>query len=276
MSTVDKVTGESRYIQCGPTRLHILEFGAGEETLLVLPGITSPAATWAFVAERLAREQRVIVWDARGRGFSDHPPVGYTLEDYAADLGLLISALGLRRPALLGHSMGARILMYFAARHPDLTGPVIIADPPMMGPDRPPYPTALVGFMNELRKARVGELTLDELAHLWPTWDEQRLRERREWLPTCGEDAVSQTYLELEQDDILLSWRKLRGPLLLVRGSESKAITAQDEAELRSENPAARCAAVADAGHMIPYDNLEAFLDIVRQFLQSNRERPDT
>lgn len=270
MSAVERATGVSRYAQCGAIRLHVREYGAGENVLLVLPGITSPAATWAFVAERLATEMRVIVWDARGRGLSDHPAAGYAVADFATDLQLLLPALDLRRPAILGHSMGARIAMRFGACRPDRVGPLIIVDPPMIGPGRPPYATPLSAFVDELRKARTGELTLEQLAVSWPSWDTERLRERREWLPTCSEDGLRQSYRGLEQDDLLASWRGLRPPLLLVRGAQSRAITAEDEAELRSENLAAEFVTIPGAGHMIPYDSLEDFLDVVRLFLRAN------
>lgn len=268
MSTVGRVTGVSRYADCGGVRLHVLEYGTGEDTLLVLPGITSPAATWEFVAERLADDIRVVVWDARGRGLSDHPATGYTIADLATDLDLLLDALELRRPAILGHSMGARVAAHFAARRPERVGPLVIADPPMMGPGRPPYASPLSAFVDELRSARAGELTLDRLGRSWPSWDADRLRERRGWLLTCSEDGLRQSYRGLEQDDLLPSWRRLRPPLLLVRGAESRAITAEDEAELRSENPAAAFDSVPGAGHMIPFDNLEDFLGVVGRFLR--------
>ena len=53
-------------------RLHYLDFSTARAApRSVLPGITSPAATWAFVAERLAQTHRVVVPDIRGRGLSE-------------------------------------------------------------------------------------------------------------------------------------------------------------------------------------------------------------
>src|SRR6266852_5643797 len=93
-------------------RQHYLEFG-GESSnapILLLPGITSPAVTWAFVAERLATSHRVLVLDIRGRGLSESKSgLSYTLDDYAEDARSLIEVLGLKLPIVIGHSMGARI-----------------------------------------------------------------------------------------------------------------------------------------------------------------------
>lgn len=259
--------GTSRFVDCGGTRLHLLEYGEGGDPLVVLPGITSPAATWEFVAEQLAGDRRVITWDARGRGLSDHPTSGYTMADFANDLKLLLDGLGLDQPAILGHSMGARILAYFGAHCPHAVGPLILVDPPMMGPGRPPYASPVSAYIDELRKARAGNLTIDELSRSWPSWDVARLRERQVWLPTCSEDGVRESYRGIEQDDLVQSWGALPGPVMLMMGAESPALTTEDEAELRRANPGATYVSVAGTGHMIPFDDLDSFLRVVRRFL---------
>jgi N-formylmaleamate deformylase len=272
MSGQPPVRGVSRFAECGAVRLHALEYGEGGHPLLVLPGITSPAATWEFVAEPLALDGRVLTWDARGRGRSDHPATGYAVADFAADLALFLEATDLHRPAILGHSMGARVLVYFAARHPDKVGPLIIVDPPMMGPGRPPYAAPVSAYLDEMRAARAGELTLEDLRRSWPSWDAPRLRERQQWLPTCSEDGVRESYRGLERDDLVASWRALRGPVLLVRGAESPALSLADERELRVANPQLTYVSIAGAGHMVPYDRLDNFLAVVRNFLANSYE----
>ena len=78
--------------------------------VLILPGISSLAATWDFVAERLATYCRPLILDMRGRGLSDRRATGYQLADYVADTADVIRALGSVPSgcAILGHSMGAR------------------------------------------------------------------------------------------------------------------------------------------------------------------------
>src|SRR5690606_7834786 len=108
--STEGLLGKSRFVQANGLRHHLLEYGPKDATpVLILPGITSPAPTWEFVARELADDYRVFTADIRGRGLSDTPPSGYTLPDYAADAAGVIEALGLDRPIVLGHSMGARI-----------------------------------------------------------------------------------------------------------------------------------------------------------------------
>ena len=104
-------------------RQHCLDYGGNGPPLLIVPGITMPAACVEFLALPLAERHRVISVDPRGRGLSEQPESGYALTDYADDLAALIAALGLERPIVLGHSMGARIAAALAAYHPGRRAP---------------------------------------------------------------------------------------------------------------------------------------------------------
>ena len=135
--STEGLLGKSRFVQANGLRHHLLEYGPKDATpVLILPGIPSPAPTWEFVARELADDYRVFTADIRGRGLSDNPPSGYTLPDYAADAAGVIEALGLDRPIVLGHSMGARIATALGALHPDSAGALVIVDPPLTGPGR--------------------------------------------------------------------------------------------------------------------------------------------
>ncbi|GDY51166.1 hypothetical protein SVIO_017890 [Streptomyces violaceusniger] len=140
LADLAEVPATSRWVRSGDVRLHALDYGGGLPALVVLPGITSPAVTMDFVARELTDLVRPVVLDVRGRGLSDEGE-GYGLEEYAEDTEALITHLGLDRPLLLGHSMGARIAAAVAVRAKVPLRGTVLADPPMSGPDRGPYPT---------------------------------------------------------------------------------------------------------------------------------------
>ena len=48
------------YVVTNGVRLHYLEFPGDGPPLVLLPGITSPAANWGFVGEALAKEQGAV------------------------------------------------------------------------------------------------------------------------------------------------------------------------------------------------------------------------
>ncbi|HKP18454.1 MAG TPA: alpha/beta hydrolase [Gaiellaceae bacterium] len=64
---------------------------------------------------------RLLSFDARGYGASDHPREQYTIEGWAADAAGLIDAVGLERVLVHGTSMGGMIAIAFTAAYPAKT-----------------------------------------------------------------------------------------------------------------------------------------------------------
>jgi N-formylmaleamate deformylase len=255
-------------VAVGDLRIHYLEYGEPGPAVVVVPGITSPAITWEFVSLELARDRRVVTMDVRGRGLSDRAPVGaYRLSDYADDVAGLVEALGLERPAVLGHSMGARIAAAFAAAKPDAAGPSIVVDPPLSGPGRDPYPFPLSVYVESLQEAIAGA-SAEDMRRYFPTWSDEQLRLRAEWLATCDETAVVESYRNFHEEDFFEAWPVVPAPALFVYGLESPVVPESALAEVRSANPGAEVVGIPKAGHMIPWDNLPAFLEAVRRFLE--------
>jgi N-formylmaleamate deformylase len=258
--------GTSGYVETNGVRLHYLEYGRTGPTIVVLPGITSPAITWEFVADELEDDARLVILDIRGRGLSDAPDTGYALTDYAADAAGLIAELGLDRPIILGHSMGARIAAALGALYPEAVGPMIIVDPPLTGPGRGDYSTPLESFRQQLREAREGTTAKDVLRY-FPTWSEREAQIRAEWLETCAEQAVVQTWHHFSDEDFFGYWKALQPPLLFIYGEESPVIPPEGLADVKAENPHAETIGISDAGHMIPWENLADFVAAVRGFV---------
>lgn len=257
---------ESRFVDAGPVRLHVVTHGdadAPRGDLLILPGITSPARTWDFVAAPLAeRGRRVHVLDHRGRGRSGVAASGrYTLDDYAGDAQRVIEALELSRPTVLGHSLGARVAAALGLRQGASVGNLVLAEPPLTGPGRAPYPVPLRFYLDGIEQAREG-LSLDQARTMEPAWDDDRLRDRMRWLGTCDPRAVAETYRGFHQEDFLGLWDRLRRPGL-IHGGASPVLADDGVRELRTRNPGAVVVCVEGADHMLPWSNLAGFVTAV-------------
>lgn len=72
---------------------------------------------------------RTVAWDMRGHGASplDHG-TRFRGEDALDDLAALCEHLSLKRPALVGHSLGGNLVQEFARRSPDRTARLIVID----------------------------------------------------------------------------------------------------------------------------------------------------
>jgi N-formylmaleamate deformylase len=259
---------QSRWIAEAPVRLHTLDYGGERPPLLVLPGITSPAITWDFVVAGLRDLVRPIVLDIRGRGLSDTAAT-YTTDDYADDAERVIAALGLERPLVLGHSMGARIAACLAARRSVELAGTILVDPPLSGPGpRGPYPTPRASFVQQLDAGYAGT-NADEIQRFYPLWPRAELALRARWLSTCDERAILATYDRFTIEDLFSWWRDVPSPAVLIRGGESPVVTAAGAEELAAANPAALQRVVPAAGHMVAWDNHAGFMAEVRALLES-------
>lgn len=265
-----EISVRGAHCMVGTVRLHYLEFdsGAGGRPMLILPGITSPAATWGFVARHLAKDRRVIVADIRGRGMSDNRPgLGYGLDDYSSDALGMMHAADIEQPILLGHSMGARIGVRLAARNPSALSSLILVDPPLTGPGRAPYPTALQSYLSAHEAASRGA-TVDEFRRFNPTWTEAQIADRLEWLPTCLPEAITATYANFHSEDIHSDLRLIDCHTLLIRAAQARVVTSEGAQEVTSLLKHGEAAEIA-AGHMIPWDNLPDFLDCVLAYLRA-------
>lgn len=254
-------------VQANGIRQHYLRYGGKGQPLVLVPGITSPAITWEFVAERLGQQFDTYVLDVRGRGLSSTgPELAYDIDTCADDIIAFTEALNLQSYVLVGHSMGARFGIRAFTRGAAQMEKLVLVDPPVSGPDRRPYPSKLPWYVDSIRAATQG-CGIDTMRDFCPTWTDEQLQLRAEWLHTCYEDAIVTTFNGFHEDDIHQDLPALRIPVLLMVAENGGVIQAEDEAEFRSLVPTIQINTVPDAGHMIPWDNFEGFFDSFADFL---------
>jgi N-formylmaleamate deformylase len=254
-------------------RQHYLRYGgatgqrAARDAVVIVPGITSPAATWGFVGERFGQHFDTYILDVRGRGLSEaSAALDYGLDAQASDVVAFAAALNLSRYAIVGHSMGARIGIRVARSRPSHLTRLVMIDPPISGPGRRPYPSQLPWYVDSIRLAQQG-IDLETMRRFCPTWSEAHLRLRAEWLHTCDERAIVTSFEGLHTDDIHVDLPHISVPALLMAAGRGDVIRAADVDEIRSLLPAISVACVADAGHMIPWDDEEGFYRAFADFL---------
>jgi len=106
-------------------RIHYQQVGEGPD-LVMVHGITGNLAVWHLrIVPALSERFRILTYDLRGHGYSGTPPTGYSPDDMATDLLQLLEALEIERPVVIGHSYGADIALYLAARNPEAVREVI-------------------------------------------------------------------------------------------------------------------------------------------------------
>jgi len=126
-----QMNAEDKFIAIQPKKppteltLHVREWCVDAESaqppFVLVHGLSSNAHTWDGVARRLAEAgHRVVAVDQRGHGLSDKPDGDYDFDTVTDDLALLIDALGLDQPIVVGQSWGGNVMLALGARYPKL------------------------------------------------------------------------------------------------------------------------------------------------------------
>ena len=108
------------------------EAGSGEPPLLLVHGWTCDHTYMAPQFEYFQDTHRVVTVDLRGHGQSDKPEQEYNMAAFADDVAWLCGQLALKKPIVVGHSMGGLIAVELAKQFPDLPGAVITLDSPIV------------------------------------------------------------------------------------------------------------------------------------------------
>lgn len=267
---------QTGYVEANGIRLHYTRTGGARPPVVLAHGVTDDGHCWTPVAEALAPEYDVVMVDARGHGRSEAPERGYDSATQAADLAGVIRVLGLRRPAVLGHSMGAMTALVLAGTEPDLPGAILLEDPPAWWAAAREGSAAdqerLAGmraWMMDLKRKTRDELLAGQRVET-PGWSEGELGP---WADAKLRVSPYVASLFESRPAAAVDWSatlpRIACPALLITGDPERGaiVTEDDAAALRGLVPQVRVTYVPGAGHSIRRDQPARYLEVVRGFL---------
>ncbi|HEX8261248.1 MAG TPA: alpha/beta hydrolase [Allosphingosinicella sp.] len=246
-----------------PTRFSVTIQGDGPDVILI-PGLTGSREVWRGSVAAVPGYRYHLVQVA---GFAGTPARGNARGNVVAPLAdevaRYIAARGLRRPAIVGHSMGGTVAMMVAARYPARVGKVMVVD--ML-----PEPAGIVGG----DAAGIRGLA-DSLRDLSATPGGRRLVESAIRLfgnpeSNADPDVVARATHELALTDLTRELPRIAAPLTVVYASLDPSRRAADDARYRAayaSRPGARLVRIDNSGHMIMYDQPAKFRTELKAFL---------
>jgi len=107
-------------------KLFYRHFGEGQP-LIILHGIFGISDNWVTLGKRLAAKFSVYIPDLRNHGQSPHSPT-FNYMAMADDLNEFIEEHELKKPMIIGHSMGGKVAMTFALEHPEMVEKLVVVD----------------------------------------------------------------------------------------------------------------------------------------------------
>lgn len=271
-------------IETNGIKLAYTHTGGAKPALVLAHGVTDNGLCWTPLATHLASDYDVIMVDARGHGQSDAPATGYDPLTQANDLAGVIVGLGLERPRVLGHSMGAVTALVLAGIQPDLPGAILLEDPPSWWTEAagqaPTAETAqmeaahLAGmraWFSSLSQKTRAELLAEQQAAA-PTWSEAELAPWADSKLQVSPHVISvfdpQTPRAVDWPAVL---SRITCPVLLLTADLARgaALGPEGVAALQALVPQLQPVHIEGAGHNIRREQFEHFLEAVRSFLAS-------
>ncbi len=243
--------------------LEVAHRGREEDfALIFLHYFGGSSRAWSAVIDRLQSEYRCIAPDLRGFGRSDAPVSGYAVSDNADDVADLVQGLNLRRYALVGHSMGGKVGLALAARHPPgLEALVLLApSPPTPEPMEEADRGRLIASHGSRAAARdsVRKITAVPLedATIDLVVDDAVRSSRRAWIAwlECG-----------SREDISPIMFRVAVPVLVVAGASDPHLPAELlEREVVRRLDTAGSVRVLQAGHLLPIEAPTGVAGLIR------------
>ena len=246
--------------------LAVREWPGKRRTVVCVHGLTANHTCWESLADVLTPEYRMIAFDLRGRGESDKPPKGYSLEIHAKDLGALLDHFGLPSAIIMGHSLGANIGLYFAARFPKRVKKLILVDggidvrveildslAPAINRLGVEFPS-MDAFLQLLQ-------SLPMFASRWNHYLERYFRYDVEVLPSgtvrskVAKHAIEEELANLARKRLWVYHHRVRCPTLILRAPDglltaTDCLMTQEEAEaMGAAIPRSRLVVVPDTNH---------------------------
>lgn len=94
--------------------------------LVLIGGLGTDISVYRKMIRQLSEKHKVLAFDNRGSGRTDKPDIPYTIEMMADDTAALMASAGIERASVLGTSLGGRIAMALALRHPRRVSKLIL------------------------------------------------------------------------------------------------------------------------------------------------------
>lgn len=243
--------------------------GGDKPALVLSHGLTDNGLCWGRLAASLAPDFDVIMLDARGHGGSSRM-AGAPADHPGRDIAEAIDFLGLRSPIVMGHSVGARATVEFAASHPGRAAKVVLEDPPFL----PLADAAAVALRRQKFRDQVEAFRAMSDADITalgrktsPNWHDD---EFPAW--TASKRQVDPDAMPDYRSSWQESLRAIADPTLLIHGVPARGgiVTPAIVDETRALNPHVSAVQIPDAGHNIRRENFPAFLAALLAFLSGD------
>ena len=244
--------------------------------VVLIHGMVNSSRHWEEVALRLARDHTVIAPDLIGHGDSATPRGDYSLGAHAASIRDLLSAIGIDRATIVGHSLGGGVAMQFFWQFPQRTDRLVLVSSGGLGHEVSPMlrSMALPGI-GAVVAAAAHPGVVKALATLGPQG-----RNVARALRPLSDPGARRAFLQTLRAVIDVRGQKVsaadrlylleRMPTLVVWGERDNTIPIEHGRATHRAIPGSRFATLPKAAHFPHLEDPEGLAEVLHDFLSSS------
>ena len=253
--------------------LHSNILGEGKP-FVILHGFLGMSDNWKTLGTQFSEEGfQVHLLDQRNHGRSFHD-TEFNYEVLVEDLKQYCDVNNLTNMVLLGHSMGGKTAMLFAATYPEMVSKLIVAD---ISPRF--YPVHHDAILEGLSALNFNELSsrgeADEaLSHFISDQGIRMFLLKNLYWVEKGQLGL-RINLEVLKNEVaevgepLPSYARFENDTMFLRGDRSEYIGVEDERIIKNHFSKANIVTISNAGHWLHAENPKDFFEAVINFVNS-------
>ncbi len=253
-------------------KLHSKKYGDKGQDLIVIHGLFGMSDNWSTLGRKFSKHFKVHLIDLRNHGRSPHS-TEFNYEVMCEDLIEYIEDYNLKKPLVIGHSLGGKVAMKLAFTHAEILEKLLIVD---ISPRR--YNT---NFHENLLKI-LYRLPLEDFERredieeiLAETFENRGMRlflmknlfrnEHNKFGWRFNIDVLLEKVSNIQEAEFINS--KCNVPTLFIRGGDSNYVTSEDEIIIKKHFTNFSISTIEGAGHWLHAEKPDLFYDEVIKFI---------
>jgi pimeloyl-ACP methyl ester carboxylesterase len=234
-------------------------FSEDRKSLVFVHGSGCDHTLWENQYQELGGDYNIAAVDLTGHGQSEgkgEQEVGL----YVEWVKKIVEGLGLQRPFIIGHSLGAAISLTFAVKYGEMLSGIV----PVGGGVKMPVNEMI---LNGIRNNTASTLSLVARFSVTKENREKFLPSLMEDMLKVSPDVIYGDFLSCDRLDITKEITRINVPTLLICGEDDKMTPPELSEFMKDQIEGAELAVIKDAGHFVMWENVEAFNRTLKDFV---------